>query len=557
VQKQVVMAVGATLALALAAKADDVPSVPFSWTGYYFGAHLGSGLNKAEFSDPYGASLFGDDVRAPEFLIGLQGGYNWQAPGSPWVYGIELEASAPDGSGSNTCLAFSGEFVSSTCSTSPDFTGTLAGRLGFALGADGRTLLYAKGGGAVVHNDVMVTANHGFGGVPDGSNNASSLTRWGWLLGAGLEQALSPAWSMKFEYSYVGLGDKDLDTPASISVTPLGVISPVAGATTSIDQNEQTVKVGLNYRLGADPYATFAGGAAGGAAPYALAPGWRFAPALRYWYSVGRFQKDLPPAGTPFSTSLISRLTYDELAANAGEFYGRLDTPWHVFAKGFVGGGRIVGGHMNDEDWGDDGDGGFVGYSNTYSSLDDTGMRYATVDIGFDALNGADYRAGLFVGYAHVHEQYAATTCFQFASVSPDASCITPIIGQPVITETDTWNALRLGAAADVWLTPYLQLTADAAYLPYVHFKGRDNHWQRNIVIDERGSGHGGQLELLLSYYLSPEFSLGVGGRYWTAWTLNGSDIFDGDPTIRSDTYRYERYGVFLHGAYTFDTASQ
>jgi opacity protein-like surface antigen/outer membrane protease len=525
-------------------------AAPFHWTGYYFGAHLGSGLGLTDISNPYGPSIYGGTVRTPEFLIGLQGGYNWQAPGSNWLLGAEAELSWLDASGSNTCFAFSGEFISSNCSAAPDFTGALTGRLGYAAGPSGRTLLYVKGGGAFVHNDITATTNRGFYFTP-GTETSTSSTKWGWLVGAGLEQALTPAWSLKFEYDYRAYADTDLVTPASVLTNLAGDVTPVEGRMASVDQSNHLVKIGVNYRLGTDPGAAFADTSASGSAPYALPTGWRFQPALRYWYSVGRYDKTLPATGPLPSTStrLISRLTWDDLTANAGEFYGRVDTPWHIFAKGFIGGGRINGGHLNDEDWGIDA--GAPGYSNTLSQLVGTGMNYAAVDVGTDVMHGADYRAGLFVGYAHVHEQYFDDTCVQLAA--PSQGCVPATFGQPGITETDNWNALRLGAAADVWLTPNLQLTADAAYLPYVQFKGRDHHWQRDLVIDGKGTGQGGQLELLLSYYLTQDFSVGVGGRYWAMWTTSGSDVFDGEPLARTDIFRYERAGVFLQGAYTFD----
>lgn len=365
---------------------------------------------------------------------------------------------------------------------------------------------------------------------------------------------------MKFEYDYIGLGDEDLMTPSSITETLGGDSSPVGSRVANVSQNQQMVKVGLNYRLGGDPHAaTFLDGTQGTVQRYTLPPGWMFQPALRYWYSVGRFQKDLPNGGSPASNSLISRLTYDDVTANSGEFYGRLDTPWRVFLKGIVGSGRTTGGDMNDEDWAllDDNpspDDDRIAYSNTISGLSGKNMRYAAVDGGYDILRGPDYRAGLFLGWAHAYEKYPDNGCYQIASSSPESSCYRGNIDvTPAVTETDTWDALRLGAAADIWLTPYLQLTADAAYLPRVWFDGRDDHAARGILIKEHGTGQGAQLELLLSYYLTQDFSVGVGGRYWAMWTSNGNDIFGGEETHRSDTYRYERAGVFLQGAYTFD----
>jgi len=40
------------------------------------------------------------------------------------------------------------------------------------------------------------------------------------------------------------------------------------------------------------------------------------------------------------------------MGANAGEFFGRVDTPENVMLKGFIGRGRGDEGHIDDEDWG-------------------------------------------------------------------------------------------------------------------------------------------------------------------------------------------------------------
>lgn len=519
-----------------------------NWTGAYVGVDAGAGLGKSDVSDPYGASIFGDTVRTPGFLLGLAAGYNWQAPGSDWVYGIEGSVSYQDANGTNTCFAVTGQLTSSNCIANPDWTGTLAGRIGYAAGPQGRTLLFAKGGVAFQHSDVEAVTNNRFGLGPIRSTSTNT-TSWGWTLGGGVEQMVAPAWSVKLEYDYLDFGSRDLAASATFSTTPGGVTTAVPGRMASVDQTNHLVKVGLNYRFGADPHAGWADDAVVPVAPRpAPLSGWSLETAGRYFYSVGRFQKDL---GTGIPNSNISRLTYADLTANAGEWYARVDSPWGLFVKGFVGGGRINGGHMNDEDWGLGSSPPFTGYSNTYSELTDTGMNYFTMDAGYDVLQGAGYKVGIFVGYNHIYEQYAATNCTQIASPA-SGICAPSIVNTAVITETDRWDSFRLGLETIAWLTSNLKLTADAAYLPYVHFDGVDNHWLRSLVIAEDGDGRGAQLEAILSYYLSPSFSLGVGGRYWSMWMDDGHDAFNGIPTNRADVFRYERAGVFLEANYRF-----
>jgi hypothetical protein len=68
-------------------KAPPLPTM-WNWTGGYIGAHVGGALSTTDFSDPFGASAYGDTVRSPAFLGGGKIGYNWQAPGSRWVLGV-------------------------------------------------------------------------------------------------------------------------------------------------------------------------------------------------------------------------------------------------------------------------------------------------------------------------------------------------------------------------------------------------------------------------------------------------------------------------------------
>ena len=519
---------------------------PWSWTGFYAGVHVGGALGFSDVSDPYGNSIFGDRIRTPTFLLGGQAGYNWQPMGSMWVFGIEGDLSWLDADGTNTCFAATGELTSSNCHSRPNITGTLTGRIGLATGTAGRTLLYGKGGAAFLRNRIDATTNWGFGVFPI-TTTSTDTTSWGWTLGAGVEQALSPAWSLKLEYDYRRFADATLTTPETFTTTPAGLATTVPSTSASVRQSMHVVKIGLNYHFDRGAYAQWPSSAA---AP-TVSSAWVFEIGGRYWYSSGRFQKDLP-ATSDASTNLVSRLTYDSLTSHAGELFARIDTPWLFFVKGFAGAGHITGGSMNDEDWGLITAAPFTGYSNTLSNLTSTNMNYQTIDLGFNLLNGPGYKIGPIVGYNRVHEQYAANDCTQIASPS-SRICAPSISNTAVITETDTWQSLRLGLAGDVWLTPQWRLTGDAAWLPYVKFTGVDNHWLRNLVIDESGTGRGVQFEAFLSYYLTPQFSIGIGGRYWAMWTTNGSDAFNGVPVPRTDTYRYERFGGLLQASYKFN----
>ena len=188
-----------------------VPIVVWSWTGLYVGGHIGGGLGSTQISDPAGPSIYGGNVRSPAALGGLQAGYNWQAPNSHWVFGVEADASALGADGTATCLASSGVFISANCRVRQNASGSLTGRIGYAAGPQGHTLIYAKAGAAWLEEQIDMTTNAAYPPISTGFDGP----RWGWTVGAGLEKALTPAWSFRVEYDYANYGSANVATPAS------------------------------------------------------------------------------------------------------------------------------------------------------------------------------------------------------------------------------------------------------------------------------------------------------------------------------------------------------
>jgi hypothetical protein len=70
--------------------------------------------------------------------------------------------------------------------------------------------------------------------------------------------------------------------------------------------------------------------------------------AARYWFSVGKTAKNLHDVP---GSALVSRLTYDGLRGHAAEGFGRADHTNGLYVKGYLGGGVVTNGHLNDEDF--------------------------------------------------------------------------------------------------------------------------------------------------------------------------------------------------------------
>jgi opacity protein-like surface antigen len=561
------------------------PIEAWSWAGLYFGAHIGSAMGVNTVNDPFGPSIFGDQIHSPGYFGGGQIGFNWQAPGSNWVWGIETDASLANLDGTNTCFAFSGTFASLNCRAHTDSFGTATGRVGWAFGPFGQTLVYAKGGLAWAHSDVDMIVNQSFDLIfpgrvvaVSGDANSTAFTSLGWTIGAGAEYAVTPHWTIKAEYDFMDLGNDGVAPPPnSIALTPpkfnTGHVVALPG--TTVSQQIHAFKLGLNYKLGPDT-APFPSGAwfglpvfpAGPAMPVKAAPaaviasGWDIEGGARYWYSSGRFQKDIAPAvvGPQNPTLNVSRITWDNLTSNAGEGFARVDTPWNVFVKGFAGGGSINGGKVNDEDWG------LVGgplsaavntaYSNTLGNASGT-LSYWTIDGGYDLIRGPGMKLGLFVGYNEYRDDKSSSSCTQIAS--PASGICNPPVNTFILGENDKWQSVRVGANAEVMMTDRLKLTGDVAFVPYTQFTGSDFHPQRipPFVADETGTGIGTQAELFLNYYLTPQFSVGAGGRFWAMWTTSGTDCREPPagqcPTpLQNQQAKTERYGLLLQAAYKF-----
>jgi opacity protein-like surface antigen len=547
------------------ADAADMPSVVvaprvlWSWTGLYIGAHTGAGFGTSQFSDPAGPGIYGGNVRTPAALGGAQIGYNWQVPNSRWVLGVETDASALSADGTATCLASSGLFFSANCRVHQNGIGSLTGRAGFATGAQGRTLVYAKGGAAWLQEQIDLTSS---GLDPQTTTHFDGL-RWGWTVGAGVEKALTPAWSLRLEYDYANFGGVNTAAPASLLlISPPETFLQTAGRTSSVSQNVQTVKLGLNLKLGEDFHAQWEPPAAdyhlrGTSGAYI--PDTEIEIGGRTWYSSGRFQKDL--GGTAVQAQqdlLVSRLTYDTTSAS-GELFGRIDSSSNFFLKGFIGGGSHISGKLHDEDWGifNAGVPTFVPYSNTLSNPVNGDLGYATLDFGYSLFRGPSAKVGGFVGYNYFRENKAAYGCAQIANTNSD--CVPALSNTTLgITENDTWHSFRLGLNGEVKLIDRLTLNADAAFLPYVAFRGIDNHLLRTDVGDtistETGHGRGVQLEAILAYALNNSFSIGAGGRYWAMWATDAyTNIFGTPCPCQTLPARTERYGAFLQASYKLD----
>jgi len=234
------------------------------WSGFYIGGYAGAAAGKADITFAAAPALGNTSPTTTGALAGLQAGYNHQI--NNWVLGVEgefglarLDGARPCGSATDFTGGFDPFFQ--TCEDRMNWSGTFAGRLGYATG---RSLFYAKAGVAWADGRVNVNCIDGSAintisptdchdpkgnhypnsispkyATADGYGTSAAYDRLGWMVGLGTEFDLGRNWSAKAEYDYIRFGSQ--------------TATAADGETRLTSRNAlNQVKIGLNYRLGGD-----------------------------------------------------------------------------------------------------------------------------------------------------------------------------------------------------------------------------------------------------------------------------------------------------------------
>jgi outer membrane immunogenic protein len=200
----------------------DTPYVQ-SWTGFYIGVNGGYAWSNHSDKFALASSAFpGIDPQGG--FGGGQIGYNWQS--GNFVFGVEADI---QGSGiEDEARDSAGNVFKSRL----DYFGTVRGRLGYAFGP---SLLYATGGFAYggITNDAIAHK----GPTPF----EFSGTAIGHAIGGGYEYKFNPAWSLKAEWQFAGLGMND---PVFAGVSAC-TFAPKCEA-----DSFHTFRAGVNYFFG-------------------------------------------------------------------------------------------------------------------------------------------------------------------------------------------------------------------------------------------------------------------------------------------------------------------
>lgn len=180
------------------------PVPTFTWTGFYGGVNAGygfgeyTGLSSPNFKKPSG------------FVGGGQIGYNYQI--NQMVLGVETDLQGTDIHAKNSAAGVAG-----SKSRLPYF-GTVRARAGVAID---RFLPYLTAGFAYGGSETTIPGT-----------GKGSATHYGWVVGGGVEYALTNNITTKIEGLYMDLSDKK-----------------IIGGAGKIGSETGIVRAGLNYKF--------------------------------------------------------------------------------------------------------------------------------------------------------------------------------------------------------------------------------------------------------------------------------------------------------------------
>jgi outer membrane immunogenic protein len=272
---------GSASAADMPVKAEPV----YNWTGFYVGGTVGAAFGAFDVTTttPAGGTyytfpLFVGALADPAAVLaaagaqslssiaptfGLEAGYNWQAPASPWVFGVEADFESMHLSSASNSGSVAYPLVAALAGGTPgtfslnsaahtDWLFTARPRIGWT--PYNSILLYVTGGLALTqtnasfaYTDTLVATALG---APLGISTESAAirnTRVGDTVGGGIEVAFGDHLSAKLEYLFVDF--------SKASVTSTNLVAPVFGAfpgqpfTHSVDLLANIARVGINYKF--------------------------------------------------------------------------------------------------------------------------------------------------------------------------------------------------------------------------------------------------------------------------------------------------------------------
>jgi outer membrane immunogenic protein len=205
------------------APAAYIPPPIFTWTGFYLGGNIGYGVGNTNITGNY--SGINTSSNPQGMLLGGQIGANYQI--NSLVLGVEFTGDWANMTNHSAVFGpdINGNSFQATGTFGSEYT--LAGRFGWAVD---HLLLYGKAGWGFVGNSGAINCTGGCTGTLWTGHNTNN----GWMIGAGVEYAITENWTVKAEYNYLQLNNytasgQILGNNYSIQVNPNGLNQVLIG----------------------------------------------------------------------------------------------------------------------------------------------------------------------------------------------------------------------------------------------------------------------------------------------------------------------------------------
>lgn len=187
--------------------------MPFSWTGFYVGAHAGYAFGPAKSAITVAPNSGIYDKDLDSLIVGLHAGYNYQF--NQFVVGVEGDIDFVTGEESQASIPLGAVIKYET-----EWQGSLRLRAGYAID---RLLVYGTGGVAFNNGTATIIAL-----------GKDDQTHVGWTLGAGLEYAFTDNLIGRVEYRYTDFGREKY---------------AISGVSAPFKYQQHAVTAGISYKF--------------------------------------------------------------------------------------------------------------------------------------------------------------------------------------------------------------------------------------------------------------------------------------------------------------------
>ena len=334
----------------------------------------------------------------------------------------------------------------------------------------------------------------------------------GLCVGAGVQYAMGPNWSIGLDGLYFDLGNRDNVAVANYTVvnpaTRRHLPSPQLSSRGDFSGFQLRLTAAYQYDGGASTASLFPSTDPNTEVPITLG--------MRAGYSTGQSQMTLYDGS---GGAQASRLTYTDAGRSPPSPISDGRPDLGPVLTGFVGFGHQSGGNLQDEDF-RRGSPLFV----YQQPLQDGQLEYGVLDVGYNGCPGRNLQGRRASSATLSRTTITTPTAARRPPPTPPSARVArPPPGSAPTRSLQRSVYLERGAARHIRRLKIggFTISGNAAWLPYIDVAETNYHWLRmpgDFYTSIPGSGSssiGFQLEAKADYRITPSFDIGAGLRYW------------------------------------------